>query len=233
MKAVICEDERIFSDDLKMRTEKFFISHDENISFDIFTDGEALISEYLKGSRYDIVFLDIQLENSSGMEAAVKLREIDKSVPIIFVTGLEDYAADGYSVNAFDYIVKSSVDSKLEGVLERLLRSMEHERLAVEDTDGRITVIPINEILYVESDGRRSVIHSERVSVRSNLPIGKLSKMLTEDFIEIYRSIYVCAAKIKSISADTLELTDGTILPVGRRRRKELLSAVMRLVKNI
>lgn len=233
MRAAICEDEKVFADDLRNKVNNFFADCGEKIDFDMFSDGTQLLSSVENGSQYDIIFLDIQLENSSGMETAAMLRELDRIVPIIFVTGIEYLASDGYSVGAFDYIIKSSLDDKLESVLLRFVQSQSEKNIVTENLQGEIEVIPVGEILYVESEGRHSLIHTEKEEIQTALPIGKLSEMLTaEKFVEVYKSIYVCTIRIKSIAADTLELSDGKILPLSRRRRKAVLSAVMRQVKN-
>lgn len=233
MRTAICEDEKVFADDLKTRVSHFFKERNKDVSFDFFTDGTELISSLKKGERYDIIFLDIQLENSNGMDTAAELRKLDRTVPVIFVTGLEDRAADGYSVNAFDYIVKASIGEKLEKVLMRFMESFNDNTIAAEDLQGDLAVIPLCDILYTESEGRHSVIHTGGGELKTVLSISRISSMLPEgEFIEIYKSIYVRTAQIKSISADTLELSDGKVLPLSRRRKKAVLSAVMRQVKN-
>lgn len=237
MRAAICEDEKVFADDLRNRVNNFFTDRGEKIDFDIFSDGSQLLYALENRSHYDIIFLDIQLENSSGMETAAKLREINRTVSIIFVTGLEYLASDGYSVGAFDYIIKSSLDDKLESVLLRFVQSQSEKNIITENLQGELMVIPVSEILYAESEGRHSLIHTEKEDIQTALPIGKLSEMLQktfdrEKFVEVYKSIYVCIPRIKSIAADTLELSDGKILPLSRRRKKAVLSAVMRQVKN-
>ena len=233
MRTAICEDEKIFADTLKSKVSRFFEERDGRPDFDLFTDGAGLISALKNGTRYDIIFLDIQLENSNGMDTAAELRKIDRTVPVVFVTGLEDRAADGYSVNAFDYIVKSSLEDKLDKVLMRFTEQRNEKTIAVEDLQGDLTVIAVNDILYTESDGRHSVIHTANGELGTSLPISRLSSMLPEgEFIEIHKSIYVRVIQIKSISADTLELSDGKTLPMSRRRKKAVLSAVMRQVRN-
>lgn len=233
MRTAICEDEKIFADDLKERVLVFFKMRDESIDFDFFTDGSQLLASLRSGARYDIIFLDIQLENSDGMDTAAELRKIDRTVPVVFVTGLEDRAADGYSVNAFDYIVKASVGEKLDKVLMRFMERRNEKTIAVENLQGDLAVIALNDILYTESDGRHSVIHTMNGEIKTALSISRISAMLPEgEFIEIYKSIYVRTLQIKNISTDRLELSDGTVLPLSRRRKKAVLSAVMRQVRN-
>ena len=64
-------------------------------------------------NQYNIVFLDIEIPEMDGMTAARRLRELDKTVTIIFVTNTARYAVQGYEVDALDYIVKKTIEYKL------------------------------------------------------------------------------------------------------------------------
>ena len=74
------------------------------VKIDFFESGSAFLEGY--GEGYDLVFLDIELPGLDGMHVAADLRARDKSVLIIFVTNLAQYAVNGYDVQAFDFIVK-------------------------------------------------------------------------------------------------------------------------------
>ena len=87
MKIVICEDEKIYSDKLLNLLETYFEKHNHMLDVSVFTDGMPLIQEYNNGSRFDLIFLDIQLEVSDGVNIASQLRALDSEVPLIFVTG--------------------------------------------------------------------------------------------------------------------------------------------------
>ena len=72
----------------------------------------------------DLLLLDIQLPDMTGMEAAKKIRALDRNVMIIFITSLAQYAMEGYSVHAFDYMLKpiqyASFSAKLANALQML-----------------------------------------------------------------------------------------------------------------
>ena len=221
MRTAICEDEKIYSDKLSKSLKKYLSLHKEKAEIDVFTDGVPLAEKLKNGGRYDVIFLDIQLENSDGMNTAEIIRQYDKNVPIIFVTGLENRASDGYAVQAFDYIIKSDFDAKFEKVMTRLMQTLAKKSLYLENVSGALEIIPISDIMYVESDGRGTAVHTVQKVIHTNIPISKLSAELPEsDFIEIYKAIHVNILKIKRTLTDTLELSDGKVLPMSRRRKK-------------
>lgn len=233
MRTAICEDERIYSDKLSESLKKYLFSHNEKTEIDLFTDGVPLAEKLESGSQYDVIFLDIQLENSDGMNTAEIIRQYDKNVPIIFVTGLENRASDGYAVQAFDYIIKSDFDAKFEKVMTRLMQTLTKTSLSLEDVSDNLEIIPIAEIMFVESEGRGTAVHTAEKTIHTNIPISKLSAELPEsDFLEVYKAIYVNISKIKRTLTDTLELSDGKILPMSRRRKKAVLTAVMERMRS-
>ncbi len=233
MRAAICEDEKIYAGKLSDSLKKYFCSTGEKTEIDIFADGVPLVENMIRGEQYNVIFLDIQLESSDGMDIAEKIRKLDKNVPIIFVTGLETRASDGYAVSAFDYIVKSDFDCKFQYVMSRLMQTLEKKSISVGDTSGNFCVIPIAEIMYAESEGRGTAIYTHNETVHTNIPISKLSAELPESkFIEIYKSIYVNISEIKRTMTDTLELSDKKILPLSRRRKKAVLLAIMENVRS-
>lgn len=232
MKAAVCEDEKFYSDKLKNIAADFFFERGKSLTVSVFSDGVPLLADMDMGSIYDVIFLDIQLESSDGMDIAAEIRKRDRAVPLIFVTGLENRAADGYAVSAFDYIVKSSMDTKLPAVLERLENSFASEALTLEAADGSTVVIPLGNILWIESDGRGAAAVTEDGRIHVKPSIGAVAEMLSEElFTEIFKAVFVKTDKIKRVGKDTVEMSDGTVLPLGRRRRKAVLSAVMGSVR--
>lgn len=227
MNIAICEDEKEFAKRLSEGIERFFSEKETKVCFDFYESGEELLSE--QNSEPDIIFLDINLgADSDGMTVAAALREKGVTAPVIFVTSLENRAVDGYDVGAYGFIVKKNLDEKLPRILNKLWQ--EHfcrKTLAVCGKDFT-ELIHIDAILSVQSEGRGSIIVTEKVSFNDTRPIGKLSELLGEDFVETHKSVFVNIAKIKRINTDTVTLCDDSAIPLSRRNRKTVMLAVMK-----
>lgn len=232
MKIAICEDEKIFSDKLLELVKSYFKNHNQMLEVSVFTDGIPLIDDYKNGIKYDLIFLDIQLEISDGVNVAAQLREFDKEAAIVFVTGLENRAVEGYAVSAFDYIIKSSLDDRLSAVLDRFMQVNKAKFLTVTTLNGETEIILYNDILYIESDGRGTAISTMNSIIRTSLSVNKVYQLLPQDnFVEIHKSVFVRVTKIKRIGSDNILMCNEKLLPLSRRKRKQVLSAVMAAVK--
>ena len=75
----------------------------------------------------DLVFLDIEMEGTNGMDTARALREADQSLQLVFVTGYSDYVFDGYEVGALGYLLKPAGAEELEKVLTRALTALQRQ----------------------------------------------------------------------------------------------------------
>ena len=233
MKIAVCEDEKIYSDKLLRLLEKYFEKRKEKVEITVFSDGIPLLDVYNGGKNFDLIFLDIQLEMTDGLDIAMKLREIDSRVALIFVTGFENRAVEGYSVKAFDYIVKSSMDSRLDDVLDRFIKTSEKGMISVTLTDGKLEIISCDDIVFIESDGRGTAVYFADSVVRTALSVNKVYQLLPRDlFIEIHKSVFANLMKIKRIGSDTVEMSTGKSLPMSRRKRKYVLSSVMSSVES-
>lgn len=131
----IVEDEDCAANNLSEYLNTFGRQNNTEIKAERFRDAISLLTGY--SGKFDIVFMDIELPEMNGMDAAKKLREIDMSVTLVFVTNMAQYAVKGYEVGAVDYIVKpvSYYDFSLK--LRRILYRSRFSSARVQKTAAR------------------------------------------------------------------------------------------------
>ncbi|MBB1482579.1 response regulator transcription factor [Tessaracoccus sp. MC1865] len=192
-----------------------------------FADGSELTASYRP--RFDIIFLDVQMDNLDGFATARLIREVDPGVILIFVTNMAQFAIKGYEVDALSYLLKPvpyfAFSQELKRSLERLDKARdEHIMLGV---GGEMLRVDLADVIYIESIKHRLVFHmvDEKLSM-----IGTLKEMATQlEPRGFYRSnsfLLVNLRHVEGFSGSESKHTGGVSLPVSRARKKPFLEAL-------
>ena len=127
LNAAIIDDDEVFSKGLEEKLKAFAAEHEIMLNSRSFPNGRTFLEEYKKDS-YDVVFLDVEMPEMSGMKTAGRIRENDKDIPIIFVTNVAQYAVQSYEFNAYDYILKPVNYYALNLKLTSLVKKIQREK---------------------------------------------------------------------------------------------------------
>ncbi|MBC5997157.1 response regulator [Romboutsia ilealis] len=106
MNIAACEDQTLQLDLLNTQIKNWAKEKKVNISIDNFINAESFLFQWSDYDQYDIIFLDVELDKMSGIELSNIIRERNKVVDIVFVTGFFKYALHGYRVGALQYLIK-------------------------------------------------------------------------------------------------------------------------------
>jgi DNA-binding LytR/AlgR family response regulator len=162
-----------------------------------------------------VVFLDIQLYDISGIELAVKISAEKKDIIIIFATAFDEFAVKAYELDAFDYVVKPfdecRIDKTLERVRQKLKIKPETEYLEINtcqlplsrvcaQADGRWTVVDCSDIVYITVEGKRAHIKLNRDMLTISRTLHELSEQLDpREFLRIHRAYVVNLCHIREV----------------------------------
>jgi two-component system LytT family response regulator len=192
-----------------------------------FNGMEAL--KMLNENKYDIIFLDINMPVISGVE----LMELQPNRPITIVTtAYSDFALSAYQNDALDYLLKPISFEKFSKAIEKAKTYYSGISLKKEDNatakvktlsyrvNGQITETLLNDIIFIESLGNYMKLYS----TNANLPIilyGSLSSITTQldaaQFLQVHRSYIVNTSKIETSITKSVTMSNGKIIPVGRK----------------
>lgn len=116
LKAIIVDDEKLAIEALKSVTR-----HVNGLEIvETYTNPQEALHNMEKDSAVDIIFLDIEMGASHGVEIARKLKEQYQETKIVFVTAHAEYAVDAFSVRAFDYLLKPIRQERLQKTIDRI-----------------------------------------------------------------------------------------------------------------
>ena len=183
--------------------------------------------------KYNIVFLDINMDRLDGIGTAKKIREISREIYIVFVTAFIDYTLEGYKVDAIRYILKNNsmlrngIDECMDAIQEKM-----NYKVVYKDFDfceGKRS-ISLEHILYVESN-----LHKLKIYVLDNevhfytiyMTLDELESELCESgFLRIHQSYLVNKLHISKIFRYRLIMCDGTELNIPKTRYNYVQKAV-------
>ena len=228
-KIVICEDSEIDREILKSALMQYFEEISEKLEIIEYISADAMVADVEEGYAElgaDVLFLDIHMEGMNGMQAAHKLRNLHRKVPIIFLTGVPEFAVESYEVGAAGYLLKPFDESKLRDLLSRILKTERKRRIAVKV--GRQYRYPyIEDIMYVESSAHTLKIHlKDGTEISSVEKLGDIEKRLNEKrFLRCNQSYLVNMDFIRDADNSSFIMQDGTEIPIRIRGKKDMLDA--------
>ena len=185
-----------------------------------FTQGSSAI-RYLKQFPVDLLFLDIQMPDTDGIEL---IKSIDQEIMVIFTTAFSEYAVRGFELNAIDYLLKPIKQKRFEQSCLKALdfydfkkqkKSKENNFIYVRSQYSLIK-IPLSDILFFETMDDYIKIHRTNTKpILTLLSMRKLLQLLPEKkFIRVHRSFAVSIEKIQAVRAKTVIIEDHQ-LPIG------------------
>jgi two-component system response regulator LytT len=241
LRALIVDDEPLARDELTYilrRTKRVdVIGEAENME-----DASAQIEQLMP----DVVFLDIQLAEGSGLDLARKLLSVDRRPEIVFATAYDEYALKAFELEAVDYILKPFDEYRIQQSVEKicklhdlrdgsqplhmLQRSVSHERtdklaITVED---RILLLNTSKILYISSvEGKTVIVTEDAQYTVSDSLVTFEQKLHNNSIVRVHRAFLVNLDGIVEIqpwfhSTYNLIMKNGSKVPVSRSHMKEL-----------
>ena len=228
-RAAICDDNPADITYLVTMLKKWANDTGTAIQIESFPSAEAFLFQYEDNKAYDMLFLDIEMGEISGMELAKKIRKKNRTIQIIFITGYMEYIAEGYDVEALHYLLKPVTEAKLRDVLVRAVDKLKHKEkeLYFHNTDGSMIRIPLYEIRYLEVRKNYVTIHAkEDYTLKKTLH--ELEKELDESFFRTGRSFIVNLSFVKKVTKMQVYLKDESIIPLSRNLYEALNRAIIK-----
>ena len=223
----VVDDEKSYISQIQQYLEQFERESGETIKVSVFSDGDSIVHKY--NSEYDIILMDVEMKFMDGMSAAEEIRKKDSEVVIIFITNMPQYAIRGYAVDALDYILKPVSYFAFSQCLQKAIvrRNNRAAKFVVINLKKGTARINIENIIYIETAGRRTVYHTVEGDYESYVSLNEAEEQLKQyHFFRISKWCLVNIALIDNYQDGYISL-GKTKLAVSRSKRKELLDKLI------
>ena len=229
LKIYVCDDEKEITDLIRTQIRNYFETYPSEYEVETFNSGSSLINRVNK-QRADIIFLDIELSDSNGIQIAKLIRSVDKLVKIVFITNYKNYKGAAFTVRAFGYVEKPSTTEQIFKQLSDIQKYMREEQndisIKFETVDGLIN-LKVKDILYFESSNRKISIITFTNEYRMVQKISSLAKLLEPyDFKSPHSSFLVNLDYVVGIKNYTVYMVNDIEIPLSQRKVSEFKKAM-------
>jgi DNA-binding LytR/AlgR family response regulator len=197
-----------------------------------FSSGDELLDGYRADEKFDIVFLDMIMPGSNGIQTAAMIRERDENAIIIYLTTTPEFALQSYRVNAFDYLLKTGDTDHLAKVFDKaiaLVATKETKRIQIRSGTTTHLVLCSN-IEYIEIYSKKLSCHliPEQI-LETYKPIREFEAEIEglPQFFKIHRSIIINLAYITQLDPKFVRTLTSDRLPIARGKYHELEHAFL------
>lgn len=190
-----------------------------------FLDGESFLEDW-ENNTYDLILLDIYMEEVLGVDVARKVRETDLDVRIVFCTTSNEFASESYEVGANYYLQKPISATSFQRMLKMICLDDYEMNRFITLPDGQKIVL--RNITYTEYYNHTIIIHSKK---RADLQT-RMSQMEWEALLADYNFLYSCSKglvvnfhEVEKTEDGMFVLKNEELVPISRRKTKDALEA--------
>lgn len=219
--AIVDDDVRMY-EQLRAYFEEF-LSTSAELAY--FPNGEDFLHTWQPGA-FDLIVLDIFMGAVSGMDVAKEIRKADGNVRIVFSTTSNEFASESYEVGACYYLHKPFGKERVKAMLDRIDLAQIEKMRTIRLPDG--TNIILRNIIYADNSAHCTTLHckgGENITVRANLSEVEALLCSYPYFIRTSKGLIVNLHEVAAQNTDTFTMSDGSILPISRRKAKEVTEA--------
>lgn len=235
IKIAICEDEQTQRSYITELVSEWATEKGIACKTDGYVSAEQLIYSFDGDFPYQIFILDIQMGNMNGMDLARQIRARDSKAVILFLTGVKDYAIEGYEVGAVRYLLKPLKENEFFRAMDEAVKKEREEtsECFLLEHGGAVRKIPFKDIRYVESQGHYLQMAYGGQTIQWKSSLGSVQDIFEDNgFVMARRGVLVNLKQTARVSKTECILDNGEHIPVSRNQYKTVNEAFIQYYKN-
>lgn len=212
-------------------------------------DQGGTVLEEVESTKPNVVFLDIRMPGSNGLEVCQKLQELEEPPVIVFVTAFDSHAVEAFELCALDYLLKPYDDNRFNKMVERVEQTLSNkldqkvqleqlsqvsrkqptvlDKLIVRSV-GRIQLISTNTVQWLSTAGNYVELHTDNGVILHRVSLSYLEKHLEDDFLRVHRTAMLRVSQVVEFVTESegqysAILKSGDAVNVSQRYKEGLL----------
>ena len=230
-KIAVCDDEKNICSSIENVILDYQKELCTELEVEVFYSGKELCRAIDNEERFDLIFLDIEMDLLNGIEVGIKIRQEkdDYITKIVFVSGTEQYYRQLFNVQPLNFILKPIDPLKIrENIKLAMKLSNQLDGLFTYKKRQEVYKIDVKDILYFESMDREI----RMLTIKGEEKFyGKLEDVLAQvgkyQFMQIHKSYIVSYNQVTQFKYEQVLLANGECLPISQSRRKEIRALQM------
>ncbi|MFI3230658.1 MAG: LytTR family DNA-binding domain-containing protein [bacterium] len=238
LKIAICDDNNSVCSKIESIILEYKKYQSLEISIDVFWTGESLIEFIKKEYSFDLIFLDIELGTTTGIEVGNIIRSEfnDYISKIVFISGVDGYEMSLFEVQPLNFLRKpiraENIYKSIELVL-KILNLIDRD-VFIYSLNNDFYKVLYKDVIYFESQKKKIKVVNSNINNNANEFYGSLEKLkesLPEVFIKTHRAYIVNFFHVKSLKSSSLVMSNGDTVPVSRNNIKALREKLLEFEK--
>ena len=210
----ICDDESVLCESLKKDLYNYFNPHNIDAVIETYLDGNSLIKSE---KQFDLVFLDYQMPGINGLQAAKMIRMRNNLCTILFLTNYPEIVYDTFIYDTFRFLIKPLNHDKLNEALDSFRKKINFYYPITISYDGNTYKIDSREIIYIEANGKNSIIRLKEQSFHCPKTLRSVFSLLPKNcFYKTHRSYVVNFSYIEKYNKNYIKFTNGEYAKISR-----------------
>ncbi len=237
IRVALCDDDQSILSRIKVLIDQYRGRCNREIVYTAFNSSLDLLAEIEKGTRFDVLFLDVIMPGENGINTAKEIRQYDNVVKIIFLTSSSEFAIQSYTVGAYFYQMKPIEEESFFKLMDSVISECGKNRqsgLILRCKSG-VTRIDLDKLEYCEVIGRTLFFHMDNGAVlESTGSMDELCAHLTQydNFLRPHRSFLVNMEYILSISYKAIKVESLAVIPIPHGKCSEIKNTYLEYAFN-
>lgn len=237
IKIAICDDNNEICSFIETILIEYFQNKLELFSIDVFYSGQDLISHINTVANFDIIFLDIELNDTNGIAIGKKIREDfeDDITKIIYISGNKEYAIDLFEISPINFLIKPFTKEKVLYNLKKCIYKINKDNKLFYYKQHKIIQREyFKNIIYFESAGRKIKLVTENKEEYFYDRIQNIyQKLKNEQFINTHNCYIVNYNYIRKVTLNNIILYNEKIIPLSRSKKDEALGKILKIKEGL